>query len=231
MLLVRGGRWFPKWAESGWRIAAAKTPALAIGSQRRLPRHPLPASKLPPPPRTPSTWADIPPGTQGRGGRNLPQRPPRLALHGLIDPPQRQRDPDVSRHQAEVLQLRAQVSAEGEHARSQNAWQFCQSFPAQPQVAQKESEPDVCDQQILHGLVGQAFAQAIESEHEPRRRIEQRRLDVAHETHPAVDGWIPQGKMALPQALECVVRQRVMKPAQMVRNMDPPYRRNVLEKE
>ena len=37
--------------------------------------------------------------------------------------------------------------------------------------------------------------------------------------------------MALTQALEGVIGQRVVKPVQIVRNMDPPYRRNVLKKE
>jgi hypothetical protein len=37
--------------------------------------------------------------------------------------------------------------------------------------------------------------------------------------------------MALTQPHECVVRQRVMKPLQIERKMDPPDRRQVFEKE
>src|SRR6185369_11756745 len=86
-------------------------------------------------------------------------------------------------------------------------------------------------QQVLHGLVGQPLPTQVEGEHQPQRWVKKCRLHVSDEAHAAVDGRVPQREMARAQALKGVVREWVVKPAQVIRDMDPPDRGHVLEKE
>ena len=102
----------------------------------------------------------------------------------------------------------------------------------QPQVAQQEGEPDVSQLQVFQRLVGEfEMAEAVrEREHDPRGRIEQTGLHIAGEAQSAIDRRIPLREAPLPDGLERVIRQGIMKLVEVIGDVNAAPERCVFDK-